>query len=136
MTSEQEPFWQSIAKIKAILSLRATSQIEFANALFEWRKIFEEIYGPIKHGGDRKSARAEEPTQFYADTYEKFGVRRSTVNRCLRRRFKIAPDVWFALQNSFPQVPGVTLDRLAGCDQQEQRALLPEILALSLGESS
>ena len=102
-----------------------------ANFLEERRRIWEQMHGNVKRGGDRRSKAQIAPligevgrgAAFIKETAAKFGLTPDVVKRALTRKGQIVPRLWEILRGTDAARNGSLLDKIRKLDLEEQLAV-------------
>ncbi len=120
-----------LREIDENLFRRELSAFDQAEFLAERRIVWEQMFGQVKRGGDRRAKAQVEPllealrkSGFLKDTSERLGLSRPVLKRALYRKAHMAEDVWASLRGTADAENGAFLDKLAKLDRDTQRAVV------------
>jgi len=106
--------------------MRVTA-VEQAEAIYEWRQLFESLNGKVTRGRDQKSARGRERLKFWEETVSQFQIPHKIAQRSLRRRTRIIDELWAQLRTSEAADNGALLDKIAALAAPQQRDIADEL---------
>jgi ParB family chromosome partitioning protein len=100
-----------------------------ATFLAERRAIFERLNGAVKPGRRAKAGNSNDPSlnrqlSFFDDLLAKFGLPKHLVQRALKRRHGINPEVWDRLRGHPATKVAGELDKLARLKEVDQRRVV------------
>ncbi len=106
-----------------------------ANFMEERRRLWEQLYGDVKRGGDRRSKGQIVPlidevrrgTSFYKETAQKFKINPKTIKRALLRKAHIEPTLWAALADTEAATNAAILDKIRKLTREEQQEVAVEL---------
>jgi ParB family chromosome partitioning protein len=107
---------------------------DIAVFLSERRKVWTRIHGPVRRGGDRRSKGQicpfdgeQDGSRFWKETASQFKLHPKAVQRALKRKNGIAPEVWDALKGTSASKNASVLDAIVRLGRDKQGDLLRKV---------